>query len=120
MPGWEHGYNFGVEENHPLLALLKENPQKGMLSEEFSFFNLSSPFVRLTALKKCDADNSLIIRLVEMRGVNQKIKLELFSPVKSLLKTNLIEEWGEDTDQSGKVLNLNIGKNSIETFKLKF
>ena len=120
MPGWEHGYNFGVGENHTLTALLKENPQKGALPEEFSFVNLSSPFVRVTALKKCDSDNSLIIRIVEMRGVDQKIKLELFSPVKTLLRTNLIEDGDEDMGQSGKILNLSLGKNSIETYKLKF
>jgi len=47
------------------------------------------------------------------------IELKLFAPVKGLLKTNLIEDEGQDMGQSGKVLNLNIGKNSIETFRLK-
>ena len=54
-----------------------------------------------------------------MQGIDQKIELKLFAPVKGLLKTNLIEDEFQDMGQSGKILNLDIGRNSIETFKLK-
>ena len=118
-PGWENGYHFGVEGNHPLSSIIKEKPQKGPLPEGLSFVSVSSPFVRVTTLKKSDTDNTLIIRMVEMKGADQKIELKLFAPVKGLLKTNLIEDEGQDMGQSGKVLDLNIGKNSIETFRLK-
>jgi len=118
-PGWENGYHFGVEGNHPLASILKEKPQKGSLPEELSFVSVSSPFVRVTTLKKSETDNSLIIRMIEMQGIDQKIELKLFAPVKGLLKTNLIEGEGQDMRQSGKILNLNVGRNSIETFKLK-
>ncbi len=120
QPGWENGYHFGVEENHPLSAILKVKSQNGTLPAEQSFVSVSSPFVRITAFKKGDDDKSIIIRLVEMRGVDQNIELKLFTPVKALLKTNLIEEEVENTGQTGSVLKLNIGKNSIETFKLRF
>lgn len=70
-------------------------------------------------LKKSDTDNSLIIRLVEMEGKNQNVELKLFAPVMNLFKTNLIEDEGIDIGQRGKILNLRIGKNSIETFQLK-
>jgi len=39
---------------------------------------------------------------------------------KSLLKTNLIEENDQDIGLNGKVFKLGIGRDSIETFKLKF
>jgi len=118
-PGWENGYHFGVEGNHPLSSIIKEKPQKGSLPEGLSFASVSSPFVRVTTLKKSESDNSLIIRMVEMKGSDQMIELKLFAPVKGLLKTNLIEDEGQDMGQSGKILNLNIGRNSIETFRLK-
>jgi hypothetical protein len=57
--------------------------------------------------------------MVEMEGADKKIDLKLFTPVKSFMKTNLIEEDEQDTGQNGNVLKLDIGKNSIETFKLK-
>ena len=115
VPGWENGYHFGVEGNHPLSSILKEKPQKGSLPEGLSFVSVSSPFVRVTTLKKNDSDNSLIIRMVEMEGIDQKIELRLFAPVRNLLKTNLIEEGDADTGQSGKILNLNIGRRRRST-----
>ncbi|MEI6047403.1 MAG: glycosyl hydrolase-related protein [Bacteroidota bacterium] len=119
QPGWKNGYHFGVEGNHPLYSVMKDKPQKGTLPEELSFVSVSSPFVRITALKKSENDNSLIIRMIEMEGKDKKVDLKLWFPVKSLIKTNLIEEEQKDKGQSGKVFNLDIGKNSIETFKLK-
>jgi len=74
--------------------------------------------VRVTTLKKSETDNSMIIRLVEMEGKNQNVELKLFAPVNHLYKTNLIEEEGIDLGQSGKILNIQIGKNAIETFQL--
>ena len=57
--------------------------------------------------------------MVEMKGVDQNIELRLFSAIKGLVKTNLIEDNGQNTGQGGNIFNLNIGKNSIETFKFK-
>jgi alpha-mannosidase len=118
--GWKYGYHFGVEGNHPLYSILKDKPQKGPLPEELSFVSVSSPFVRVTALKKSDNDNSLIIRMVEMGGTDQEIIMKLFFPAKGFIKTNLIEEEELETGQNGKTINLDIGRYSIETFKLRF
>lgn len=120
QPGWKNGYHFGVNGNHPLFAIFKEKPQKGKLPEELSFASVSSSFVRVTALKKSDDDNSLIIRMVEMEGKDKQVDLKLFFPVKALIRTNLIEEEEKDTGRNGKSLNFDIGRNSIETLKLKF
>jgi alpha-mannosidase len=116
-PGWKNGYHFGVGTNNPLHALLKEKPQKGSLPEELSFFSVSSPFVRLTTLKKSD-DNNLIFRMVEMEGEDKDIRMEFYAPVKEIFKTNLIEEKENELRQSGRELNLQAGKNSIETYKI--
>jgi alpha-mannosidase len=119
QPGWKNGYHFGVEENHPLPAVVIDKPQKGSLPEELSFVSVSSPFVRITAFKKCDNENSLVMRMVEMEGKNKNIDLKLSFPVKALLKTNLIEEVIQDTGQSGTLFNISLGRNSIETYKLE-
>jgi alpha-mannosidase len=118
-PGWQNGYHSGVEGNHPMYSVLIEKTQKGTLPESLSFIAVSSPFVRVTALKKSDDDNSLIIRMIEMKGDDHNIELDLFTPIKNVIKTNLIEEEEKDMKQSGKKIKLNIGKNAIETFKLE-
>ena len=117
--GWKNGYHFGVEGNHPLFTVVKDKPQKGTLPAELSFVSVSSPFVRVTALKKGDNDNSLIIRMVEMEGVDKKVDLKLWLPAVSFIRTNLIEEDIRDTSQKGKELNIDLGRNSIETYKIR-
>ena len=73
QPGWKNGYHFGVEGNHPFYSVLKEKSQSGTLPEELSFISTSSPFVRITALKKSETGNSLILRMVEMEGKDEKL-----------------------------------------------
>jgi alpha-mannosidase len=119
-PGWKNGYHFGVEGNHPLYSVLKEKSQSGTLPEQMSFITSSSPFVRITALKKSETGNSLILRMVEMEGKDKNVELKLYFPVRSFFRTNIIEENDKDTGQSGKVLSTEIGKHAIETFRIDF
>ena len=56
--------------------------------------------------------------MVEMEGMDEKVELKLYYPVRSLFKTNIIEEEPKDTGLKGKVLKVDIGKNSIETFRM--
>ena len=117
-PGWKNGYHFGVEGNHPLYSVLIDKSQSGTLPEELSFVSTSSPFVKITALKKSESGNSLILRMVEMEGVDKQVELKFYFPIKSLYKTNIIEEEPEDAGMKGKVLKIDIGKNAIETFRI--
>ncbi len=119
--GWENGLHEGKQAQNKLYAVLdpiraKESP----LKESQSFFSATGSLPLITAIKKCEDDNSLIIRIAEMGGKRQKIDLGLFTPAQSILKTNLIEQEGKDTGQNGQLFHLDLGKNSIETFKLKF
>jgi alpha-mannosidase len=120
QPGWKNGYQFGVEGNHPLYSVLMERSQSGTLPEELSFISTSSPFVRITAIKKSESGSNLILRMVEMEGIDEKVELKFYFPVKSLFKTNIIEEEPKDMGQKGKVLKIDIGKNAIETFRIGF
>ncbi len=119
--GWKNGYHFGVEGNHGFSHKLKQKSQNGDLPEEKSFLSVSCPFVKVSTLKKADEENTLVLRLVEMEGVDKEVDIELFEPVKELLKTNLIEETEKDkpTGQNGNSLKFKINKNAIDTYKLK-
>lgn len=118
QPGWKNGYNFGVEGNNPLLPVKVQKQQDGSLPAEMSFLTVSSPFVRVTTLKKAENDDNFILRCVEMEGKQKNIEIDLFSPVKNVVKTNLIEIGEEATGQNGKKIKVHIGKNAIETFRL--
>jgi alpha-mannosidase len=119
-PGWKNGFHEGKQSQNKLYSVL--DPVRALntgLPEKQSFLSTSGDQILLTAFKKSEDDNGLIIRMVEMNGSDQTIGLQLFAPVKKIYKTNLIEGDEKDTGQSGKDFRLEIGHNSIETYKLK-
>lgn len=115
--GWENGYCFGIEANHPL-KVIKKTTTGGTAETTKSFMKLSNPFVALSVMKKADQDNTIIIRLTEMKGEDTQVKIELPFDVKKVIRTNLIEEEQEVVNVSGKTIILPIGHHAIETFKL--
>jgi alpha-mannosidase len=117
-PGWQNGYHFGIEGNHPLLTITRDMQQKGILPEETSFVKVSSPLVKITAIKKDKGNNSFIMRLVNVENVDKQTDISLWNPAVKVVKTNLIEEDINDTGQKGSDVRLNVGKNSIETYRI--
>lgn len=117
--GWENGYQFGIEANHPFLTAVKTN-KGGLLSDNNSFITTSNPFVAISIMKKADNDNGVILRLTEMQGKDTEVKMSLPFEVKKVIKTNIIEEEIEEVNTKGKNIKLFLGHHAIETFKLIF
>lgn len=115
--GWTNGYAFGIGRNHPLAAVRKTN-KGGELAASHSFLSISDPLVALSLVKKADRDNHLIIRLTEMEGKDKEVKVTLPVSVKKVIRTNLVEEEGEEWPVGGKVVSFKLGHHAIETFKL--
>lgn len=119
-PGWKNGFHEGKQAQNKLYSVLDPVlSQNRTLPEKESFITTKGDLTYLSAFKKCEDDDNLILRLVDMSGSEHKTEVGLFTPVKKVLKTNLIEKEGPDTGQSGKELNLETGRFSIETYKLK-
>ena len=120
-PGWENGFHEGKQSQNKLYSVVDPIQSRyRSLPEKQSFFSTKGDLSVISAIKKSEVGNRLILRMVEMKGTDQKIDLTVFSPVFNLMKTNLIEDDEQETGQNGKVLNLNLGRNSIETFKFNF
>lgn len=117
--GWKNGFHFGVESNHPLLPIVKAKKQKGKLPTEKSFVSTSSPFAVITTMKKAEDDNSVAIRLLEAAGSDKEVKINLHHGATKISKTDLIEENPVDLGQSGKEIDISLGRNSVETFKIE-
>jgi len=116
--GWQNGYCFGVGANHPLLPVVREG-RGGARAPRESFIRISDSLVALTALKKADAENALILRLTEMEGRDKTVEVTLPFDVKRVVRTDLIEEGEEFVPGSGRRLTLRLGHHAIETFKLE-
>lgn len=118
-PGWENGYHFGVEANHPLRAILKTVSTGGQLPLQKSFVSVSDPFINISTIKKCDNSSGIIIRLTEMNGKDKQVKISFPFPAKTIVRTNLIEDELETVPVQGENFQLTIGHHAIETFQIK-
>lgn len=104
---------YGVSANLPLMAVYQPlNSVNPMLEEQTSFIGLDNPKVIITAFKKCEDDNSFIIRMYNTSSEEQMVSLNCQDRSFDLIKTTLIEE----ELQSEK--NIKLGGYSIETYKL--
>jgi alpha-mannosidase len=117
--GWKNGFHFGLENNHPLRTLVRPDKQKGDLPSELSFVSTSDPFAVITAMKKAEDDSDVVIRLMEAEGEDKLVQIELNSEVETISKTDMIEENPEKLDHQGKVLQLKLDKNAVDTYKMK-
>ncbi len=119
QPDWKNGYKFGRQSNEKLLVIL--NPpgsENETLPEELSFFSVDRGNVIISAIKKCDDDNSLIVRVYESEGNEGDNTMTSHFDLKKAFKTNIIEEEGVEIPARKNHINLGIGKYAIETFKL--
>lgn len=106
---------FGVSSNEPLLSIYNPSRyEKATLPEEISFVSLDNPNVKVTAFKKCEDDNSLIVRFYNCSDTNETVNLRMAVQPTEIIHTNLIEE------ELVPVREIVLGKYAIETYKLKF
>ena len=114
-PGWHQGARFGQSSNEKLWAVFAPKAyQEASLPQSFSFFDIQSDNVIVSAIKKCEDDESMIIRLYNTSDRTETVKLTTAYTPKEIIRVNLVEEEQE------KVNALVLCKYAIETFKLKY
>jgi alpha-mannosidase len=92
--GWrETGTDWqGQSLNDPLIAF-QTSRHAGFLGRHFSILKVSSPRVRLLALKKAEGSDEIIVRLVELDGRPQSdIKISFPAPIAAAREVNAQEQ----------------------------
>jgi alpha-mannosidase len=118
-PGWERGYRFGSQARNPLIAVVVEkNNGKADLPEQMSFCSVDAPNVIISAVKKCDDDESVIVRCYDNAGRDTDATITVGFPVARAERTNIIEEDGKPTVSRPNGVTLKVGHHAIETVKL--
>ena len=79
----------------------------------------NSKFTNLTSLKKAEDSDDIIIRVIETEGKNNILDARFGWEIQKMYQTNLIEEEDKPIPVKGKSVKMDIGKNAIETLKLK-
>jgi alpha-mannosidase len=116
---WKSSYKSGIQANEKLIAKVASKPYyDAELPEELSFLSNESDNLLLTTMKKAENSQDIIIRMVEMEGVDTNSKINFQEPVKNMEKVNLIEQplnYPEQVRDS----KLEIGHHAVETYMLE-
>ena len=89
------------------------------MTTEKSFAQTSDSFSIITTLKKAEDDNDVVLIIMEAEGIDKKIKISLNNEVDMISRTNMIEDNPKYLNQQGKILELQLGKFAVETYKFK-
>ena len=118
-PGYENGFKFGRQANEKLLTVVDpQSARSTTLPEESSFFSVDAPNISISAIKKSEDDNDVVIRLYETGIKETQINLNTWFRIEHASKTDLIEYNGEAIEFGSKSIPLRMGSHSIETIKV--
>ena len=109
----------GYELNYKLIAARVEK-HEGELSPEHSFVGVSGNNVVVTALKKTQADNSLVLRYYEWAGKEGDVKFELPPGARHAWETDMLERPTGDLPLEHDTIVAHTKPYEIKTIKIEF
>jgi alpha-mannosidase len=118
--GWREAgtVHRGYELNEPLIARVT-TPHSGALASARSYVSFSAPNLAMTAFKKAEDDNSLVLRFYETDGKPCKATVTVNLPARAVVETDILERpIGKPISLSNKQFTANVGKCEIKTYKL--
>lgn len=119
--GWKDALTIrrGYELNYKLLAIPVEKHQ-GALAAEHSFLQVPSENVIVSAMKKAEDDNSLVVRFYEWAGKAGDVTLALPPGAQSAVETNLMEKPAQDLAVQNGAVKVPTKPYEIKTVKVQF
>jgi alpha-mannosidase len=115
-----NGWRPGIQANVPLFPVVGATAgDEAALPEEMSFFEVSAPNVLVSTIKKCEDDDSVIVRLYDIEGKDATLTLTPFFPLAKAELVNMIEEEEKALPCGNEGLTMTLGHHAIETLKLK-
>ncbi|MGB8787771.1 MAG: alpha-mannosidase [Candidatus Acidiferrales bacterium] len=109
----------GYELNYRLIATQVEK-HAGPQRPEHSYLQVDASNVVLTAWKKAEADNSLILRLYEWAGKESDVKLRLPTGAQSASEANLMEKTEGNLPLLNGVVTVHTKPYEIKTIQVQF
>jgi alpha-mannosidase len=104
---------FGTGSNEVLHAVFAPGTYAAAnLPASGSFLDVNNENIVVSAVKKCEDDDNLIIRLYNLSPQREELHPVFYKKPKQIVRTNLIEEEIEPVEQ------LVLDKYAIETYKL--
>ena len=119
--GWKEAMTIrrGYELNYKLLALPGEKHQ-GTLAPEQSFLQVANDNVIVSAVKKAEDENALVVRYYEWAGKAGDVTLQLPPGAHSASETNLMEKPAGDLPVANDKVTVPTKPYEIKTVKVQF
>lgn len=114
---WSAGESWraGMAFSAPLIPVVSEDPlSEKPLPPEKSFFSLDANNVVLTALKKAEAGEAIVLRAFEIQGKPAEGSIQFLGTERNFRQVNLLE----DELSAGEQKTFNLQPFEIETLKL--
>ena len=109
----------GYELNYKLMAMGSQK-HEGILSGEYSFVRVEPDNVVLTAVKKSEDDDSVVLRFYEWAGRDGDITLHLPAGAQSASETDLMERSIADLAVYHDAVTVHTRPYEIKTLKVRF
>ncbi|MHC4348377.1 MAG: glycoside hydrolase family 38 N-terminal domain-containing protein [Planctomycetota bacterium] len=118
-PGRANAARFGLAAAEPLLPVLVPVGSTGQLPESGEFLSTDAPDVFVSTLKKCEHDESAILRLYNLAGGTTDAKVRLFWRFERAERTDLLETPSAPVPTSGNTIAVEMGAWAIETVRIR-
>jgi len=117
---WKEAKSYKYSQDFHHLPLPVQTDARGDLPSELSFLNISPDNLILSALKKAEDSDEVILRFFETAGEVTKAEIEFFRGIKRATFANLLEEEEQELPVEGNKLRLEVKPFEIVTLKLRF
>jgi alpha-mannosidase len=119
--GWKDSQTIrrGYELNYKLISQSPEKHQ-GLLPAEHSFLQLQPDNVIVTALKKAEDENALVLRFYEWAGKDGDVTIQLPPGTQSAMETDLMEKSSGKLSLRNGAVTVHTKPYEIKTIKVHF
>jgi mannosylglycerate hydrolase len=118
---WEEAKSWQIAHSFNAPLEVVETPlHSGKLPKSFSLFSIEPDELVVSAVKKAEKEDALIIRLYNVSDEQITGKLSAFQHLKGVAKANLLEETLEEIEYSENSFSFNAKGHEIITLKLQF
>lgn len=115
-PSDEKSAQLAIAANYkPYVVYAPEQYVNQTLPQELSFFSVDKNNIRISAIKRHEDNQNIVVRLFETDRKATSVQLKSFFQLKGIQHTNMLENHPEDLKLAAP---LKVGKAAIETYQL--
>jgi alpha-mannosidase len=111
-------YNEGYTFAYPSVIAIGTDVHAGSLAAKNDYLKFDNEYIRLTALKKAESNDSVIFRAFNTTDIPQKLNVSVANIFTKAYLTNLAEERIEEISIKDGKISLEVPKKKIFTVEL--